>query len=182
MPQLIPREMVRAGYISKSVLYSAALPFLVRLLFIFFRESGAASKMLAAYFGSKENSVQFRSCHATVDMYRGFCSYIKPADCLFSTIRLRPALHGGITFLVQANDIAGLCKRVIFLKFSLWLKMQLNGRVDMDCKSLEEYAGKLERNEETEITVDKDFFVGLIKEVVLRRRIIARKGKQKVSN
>ena len=52
----------------------------------------------------------------------------------------------------------------------------------MDCKSLEEYAGKLERNEETEITVDKDFFVGLIKEVVLRRRIIARKGKQKVSN
>ena len=28
----------------------------------------------------------------------------------------------------------------------------------MDCKSLEEYAGRLERNEETEITVDKDFF------------------------
>lgn len=85
-------------------------------------------------------------------------------------------------FLVQANDIAGLCKRVIFLKFSLWLKMQLNGRVDMDCKSLEEYAGRLERNKETEITVDKDFFVGLIKEVVLRRRIIGRKNKQKLSN
>jgi hypothetical protein len=49
----------------------------------------------------------------------------------------------------------------------------------MDCKKLEEYANVVVRSGEEKVIIDKDFFIELIKELIMRRRMLGTRGKQR---
>lgn len=49
----------------------------------------------------------------------------------------------------------------------------------MDCKKLEEYANVVARSDEEQVMIDKDFFIELIKELIMRRRMLGTRGKQR---
>jgi hypothetical protein len=49
----------------------------------------------------------------------------------------------------------------------------------MDCKKLEEYVNVVARSDEEKIIIDKDFFIELIKELIMRRRMLGTRGKQR---
>jgi len=49
----------------------------------------------------------------------------------------------------------------------------------MDCKKLEEYVNVVARSDEEKIIIDKNFFIELIKELIMRRRMLGTRGKQR---
>ena len=49
----------------------------------------------------------------------------------------------------------------------------------MDCKKLEEYANVVARNKGEKVIIDKIFFIELIKELIMRRRMLGNRGKQR---
>lgn len=50
----------------------------------------------------------------------------------------------------------------------------------MDCKKLEEYANAVANSEGEKVIIDKNFFIELIKELILRRRMIGQRGKKRI--
>ena len=49
----------------------------------------------------------------------------------------------------------------------------------MDCKKLEEYVNVVARSDGEKVIIDKNFFIELIKELIMRRRMLGTRGKQR---